>query len=156
MLAIFLHVTAIVIAGLMVGNELAVSVFVHPSLSQLNDTVHAPSAQSLARIYGKVMPFWYGLVLILTVAVAINLHLAWSEAEWIAILSVALWLLSIIFTLIGPVPINNQVIGWDLKHLPPDWKDLRKRWDWLHSIRVGIVFAAFVFLVTACLLAEAT
>lgn len=43
----------------MVGNELAVSVFVHPSLNRLDDTTHAPVAQSLARIYGKVMPFWY-------------------------------------------------------------------------------------------------
>ena len=154
--AIFLYVTTIVITGLMVGNEFAVSAFIHPSFSQLDDTVHASSAQSLARIYGRVMPFWYALVLILTVAVTINLHLARSEALWLAIMSTTLWILSIVFTLFGPVPINNQVIDWDLEHLPPNWKDLRSQWDRLHAVRVAIVFAAFVCLVSACLMMEVT
>lgn len=154
--AIFLDVTTVVITGLMVGNEFAVSAFVHPSFSQLDDTAHAPSAQSLARIYGRVMPFWYALVLILTVAVAINLRLARSEALWLAIVSATLWVSSIVFTLIGPVPINNQVINWDLEHLPPNWKDLRSRWDRLHAVRVAILFAAFVCLVSACLMMEVT
>lgn len=150
--AIFLYVTTVVITGLMVGNEFAVSAFVHPSFSQLDDPAHASSAQSLARIYGKVMPFWYALVLILTVAVTINLRLAQSEALWLAIASATLWVSSIVFTLIGPVPINNQVINWDLAHLSPNWKDLRSRWDRLHAVRVAIVFAAFVCLVSACLM----
>lgn len=154
--AIFLYVITVVIMGLMVGNELAVSAFVNPSLSQLNDTAHAPSAQSLARIYGRVMPYWYALVLILTVIVAINLYQAQSEALWLAIVSIGLWVLSIVFTLIGPVPINNKVIDWDLEQLPPDWKDLRKQWDRLHAIRVTILFAAFVCLVSACFMAQAT
>lgn len=154
--AIFLDVTTVVITGLMVGNEFAVSAFVHPSFSQLDDTAHAPSAQSLARIYGRVMPFWYALVLILAVAVAINLRLARSEALWLAIVSATLWVSSIVFTLIGPVPINNQVINWDLEHLPPNWKDLRSRWDRLHAVRVAILFAAFVCLVSACLMMEVT
>lgn len=153
---IFFYVTTVVIAGLMVGNEFAVSTFVHPSFSQLDDTAHAPSAQSLARVYGRVMPFWYALVLILTVVVTINLRQAQSEALWLAIVSTALWVLSIVFTLIGPVPINNQVINWDLEHLPPNWKDLRSRWDQLHAVRVAIVFAAFVCLVSACFIAEVT
>lgn len=152
--AIFLSDTTIVIAGLMVGNEFAVSAFVHPSFSQLDDTAHAAAAQSLARIYGRVMPFWYALVLILTVAVSINLRLARPDALWFAIVSATLWLSSIVFTLIGPLPINNQVIGWDLEHLPPNWKDLRSRWDRLHAIRVAILFAAFVCLVSACLIME--
>lgn len=154
--AIFLYVTTIVIAGLMVGNEFAVSAFVNPSFSQLDDTAHAPTAQSLARIYGRVMPFWYALVLILTVAVSINLRLARSETSWLAIVSATLWLSSIVFTLIGPLPINNQVISWDLEHLPPNWKDLRSRWDRLHAIRVAILFAAFVCLVSACLIMKVT
>ncbi len=150
--AIFLYVTTIVITGLMVGNEFAVSAFFHPSFNQLDDTVHASSAQSLARIYGRVMPFWYVLTLILTVAVTINLRLARSETLWLAIMSTILWLSSIVFTLIGLVPINNQVINWDLEHLPPNWKDLRSQWDRLHAVRVAIVFAAFVCLVSACLM----
>lgn len=155
MSAIFLYATAVVSAGLLVGNELAVSVFVHPRLSQLEDRTHAPSVQSLAQIYGKIMPFWYALVLILTAAVTINLRLVRSEALWLSIASVVLWSLSIIFTLIGLVRINNQVIGWDLERLPSNWKDLRKQWDQLHAIRVALLLAAFISLVIACLVAEA-
>ncbi len=122
--ATFLYVTTVIVAGLMVGNEFAVSAFVHPSFSQLDDTAHASSAQSLARIYGRVIPFWYALVLIMTLAVTINLGLARSEVLWLAVVSTALWVLSIVFTLIGPVPINNQVIGWDAERLLDDGTDL--------------------------------
>jgi len=57
-----LSVVAIIIAGLMVGCELAIAAFVHPALDQLPDDVHLPAASALARMLGTVMPVWYPLV----------------------------------------------------------------------------------------------
>ena len=39
-----LNVFAIIVAGLMVGSELAIAAFVHPTLVRLSDTVHLPAA----------------------------------------------------------------------------------------------------------------
>jgi Anthrone oxygenase len=58
-----------------------------------------------------------------------------------------LWLFIIIFSLVGPVPINNRVKAWDIRSLPPDWREQRRRWDQLNAIRVVIIAAAFVALI---------
>jgi len=55
----------------MVGNEVSVSAFVHSQLDKLDDKIHATAAQVYARIYGKFMPFWYALTLMLTIAIAL-------------------------------------------------------------------------------------
>ena len=60
----YLNVVAIIVAGLMVGNELAIAVFVHPTLDRLPDDVHLPAASALARVLGRFMPFWYILSLL--------------------------------------------------------------------------------------------
>ena len=57
-----LNAVSIVIAGLMVGNELAIAAFVHPTLDRLPDDVHLPASIALARLLGMFMPFWYALV----------------------------------------------------------------------------------------------
>jgi hypothetical protein len=66
--------------------------------------------------------------------------------------SALLWFCAIVFTLLGPVRINNEVIGWDLRALPADWKSRRQQWDRLHAVRVCILLAALVCLVVACLI----
>jgi uncharacterized membrane protein len=63
-----LNVVAIIVAGLMVGNKLAIAVFVYPALNRLPDDVHLPAASALARVMGTVMPLWYILVFLLTLA----------------------------------------------------------------------------------------
>jgi hypothetical protein len=42
-----LDVVLIVVAGLMVGNELAIATFIHPTLDRLADEVHIPSAAAI-------------------------------------------------------------------------------------------------------------
>ena len=41
----------------MVGSELAIAAFVHPTLDRLPDNVHLPVASALARVLGRFMPF---------------------------------------------------------------------------------------------------
>jgi hypothetical protein len=63
-----LNVVAIIVSGLMVGCELAIAGFIHPTLDTLPDEVHLPSASALARELGKFMPLWYILVFLSTSA----------------------------------------------------------------------------------------
>jgi hypothetical protein len=51
-----LNVVAIIVAGLMVGSELAIA-FVHPTLDKLPDDVHLPVASALARVQGRLCRF---------------------------------------------------------------------------------------------------
>jgi uncharacterized membrane protein len=138
-----LRIVAIVVAGLMVGSELAIATFVHPTLDKLPDDVHLPVASALARVQGRFMPFWYILVFLLTLAeVVIQWHQSGRLPIWIAT-SAVLWILAILYSVTALVPINNQLKS----NPPPDWKMYRRRWDLLHRWRVALLTIAFAFLI---------
>jgi uncharacterized membrane protein len=142
-----LNVVAIIVAGLMVGSELAVAAFVHPTLDRLPDNVHQPVAIALARVLGKFMPFWYILVFLLTLAeVYIQWHQSGRLPVWI-VTSAILWALAIVYTITTLVPVNNRIASWEKVAPPADWKTFRSRWDMLHRWRVALLTIAFAFLI---------
>jgi uncharacterized membrane protein len=142
-----LNVVAIIVAGLMVGNELAIAAFVHPTLDRLPDDVHLPAASALARVLGRFMPFWYILVFLLTSVVALVLwHQSGQLPIWIAA-SAILWVLASVFSVTTLVPINNRIASWTTGTPPADGKTFRSRWDVLHRWRVLLLTIAFAFLI---------
>ena len=138
-----LNVVAIIVAGLMVGCELAIAAFVHPTLDKLPDDVHLQAASALARVLGRVMPFWYILVFLLALAEVV---IQWRQFGTLPIwstVSAVLWALASLYSVIALVPINNRI-----KSTPPtDWKTYRRRWDLLHRWRVVLLTIAFAFLI---------
>ena len=145
-----LETAAIVVAGTLTGSELAVAVFFHPGISRLEDVVHIRVAQALARVLGMVMSFWYPLALLLALAVTFVAHTARSTPWWLALASTVLFALISVYSMLLPVPINNQVVRWQPDSLPANWRDLRRRWDLLHAIRVVFLVVALVLLVASC------
>jgi len=142
-----LEIAAIVVAGTMTGNEIAVAVFVHPRIRRLEDAVHIRAAQTLASALGAAMPFWYALTFLLSLAVTFVAHAMWSTSWWIALGSVALFAAMIVYSVLLPVPINNQVARWQPDSLPANWRELRRRWDRLHAIRVVFLVVALIVIV---------
>ena len=142
-----LNVIAILVAGLMVGCELAIAAFVHPTLETLPDAIHLPAASALARVLGRFMPFLYILVFLLTVAESvIKWHQSTRLPIWVAT-SAILWMFAIVFTVTTLVPINNHIASWEKVTPPADWKTFRSRWDMLHRWRVVLLTIAFAFLI---------
>src|SRR4029434_8096360 len=107
-----LEAAAIVVAGTLTGSELAVAVFFHPRISRLEDAVHIRAAQTLARVLGMVTPFWYALTFLLTLTVAFVAHTTRSTPWWLALASAVLLALISLYSVLLPVPINNQVARW--------------------------------------------
>ncbi len=147
-----LEIAAIVVAGTMTGNEIAVAVFFHPRISRQDDAVHVRAAQALASALGAAMPFWYALTFLLSLAVTFVANTTWSTPWWLALGSAALFAVIIVYTVLLPVPINNQVARWQPDSLPANWRELRQRWDMLHAIRVVFLVVALIFLVTSCVI----
>lgn len=144
-----LEIAAIVVAGTMTGNEIAVAVFFHPRISRLEDAVHVRAAQTLASALGTVMPFWYALTFLLSLAATFAVHTMCSTPWWLALAATALFAIMIVYTVLFPVPINNQIARWKAESLPANWRELRRRWDTLHAIRVGFLVVALILLVTS-------
>jgi len=72
----------------------------------------------------------------------------WPTSNTLLLISaVVLWIIIIVFSVIGPVPINNEVISWEIGRLPDDWEAKRSQWDVLNAVRVLLIGLAFVALV---------
>ena len=141
-----LETVLLVAAGTLVGNEICIAAFIHPIFYKLPDECHLRAAQPVAKLLGAVMPFWYIAVVVLTAAECylsrngnpVALHLLES--------ALGIFVGSIVFTLLGPVPINNQIARIVPEQPPQNWLALRKRWDRLHAIRVAIITVALILL----------
>jgi Anthrone oxygenase len=142
----FLFLILICSTALVLGNEFSIAVFIHPSLSRANHLNFFPAIQVFAKLFGNVMPFWMGgTVLVHLIVLWITWRWPAAHSLWLLLASL-LWIAIVLFSVMGPVPINDRVKGWDLTKLPPDWEDQRRRWDQLNAIRVVLIVIAFVSL----------
>ena len=146
---LFLDVLTILCTGLMIGNELAVSLFVNPVIWQLEERSQAKALSLFAGILGKVMPFWYALCLLLMVAETyLRRH---QPALALLLIAVAIWIAIIIYSVTALVPINNRIAGL-ADRLPEGWRQEPKRWDTYHRWRILLLVIAMVCLVTGILI----
>jgi Domain of unknown function (DUF1772) len=139
-----------VVLGLMCGSELNVAAFGHPTLNRQPLELHIPMRASLARLLGRVMPFWMAGSTLLNLALLLPFeHL--SETAWrLAAISSAIQVAGVVFSLVGPVPINNRIAKWTTGTLPADWQAQERRWDGYHWLRtVGLVVGFAILILSA-------
>lgn len=94
--------------------------------------------------------WWFGVVLMLAIVanagVAVLVR-AEAVAFWLAVASVALILLSLVVFFVWVYPGNVATQNWTVA--PPDWQDLRARWEYGHAVNAFIMLAAFVAIAGA-------
>jgi uncharacterized membrane protein len=140
-----LDLIAILSLGLMIGNELAVSLFVNPALWKLDPSPQARALSLLARSLGKAMPFWYALCLALLIAEAyVRRHGAHAPLLDAA---VAVWVIAIVYTVTLMVPINNRLAQMNPDSPFPEWRCKHALWDKLHRLRILMLGMAMACLV---------
>jgi len=91
-----------------------------------------------------VAPIWYASTILSLIA---SIFLAHNQFQrGLFGLSAALAVSAMLFTFVGPLPINNRIVRWDLNNLSANWKQECKKWDKLHNIRTAILFASLIAL----------
>src|ERR1700685_3347474 len=142
-----LQILAIVILGLMCGSELNVAACGHPILNRQTIEVHVPVRAALARWLGRVMPFWMAGSALLNLLLLLPFgHL--NQSAWrFAAIAFTIQVLAVVFSLVGPVPINSRIAKWTTESLPEDWQAQEDRWDQYHWWRTCGLIAAFAILV---------
>jgi uncharacterized membrane protein len=146
-LRLLVHILAIVVLGLMCGSELNVGLFAHPMFRRQPLAVHIPARAGFAALFGRVMPFWMsGSTLLNLLLLFPFIHL--SRAAWrLAAVAFAIQVLSVVFSLLAPVPINNRIMRWTPEALPADWKAQEARWETYHALRTVALIGAFALLI---------
>jgi uncharacterized membrane protein len=142
-----LKILAVLTLGVMCGSELNVAAFAHPTLNRQPLEVHIPMRASFAKLFGRVMPFWMGGSTLLSLLLLLPFERLNERAWYFAAVAAAIQVVAVVFSLIGPVPINNRIIKWTPEALPDDWQAQEHRWDLYHWIRTCGLVVAFAILV---------
>jgi hypothetical protein len=81
-----------------------------------------PVRSSSAAMFGHVMPFWMaGSTLLNLLLLPPFEHL--NKPAWhLAAIALGIQILAVVFSLLGPVPINNRIAKWTPESLPSDWQ----------------------------------
>jgi uncharacterized membrane protein len=141
-----IYLLAVLVLGLMCGSELNVGAFAHPALNRQPLETHILMRATFARLFGRLMPFWMTGSALLNILLLLPFaHLA-PQAWRLAALACAIQVLAILFSLVGPVPINNRIMKWTPQSLPDDWKAQEQRWDAYHLVRTCGLIVAFAAL----------
>jgi uncharacterized membrane protein len=121
-------------------------------LNRQSQDVHILVRASLAALLGKVMPFWMPASTLLNALLLLPIgHL--NQTAWrLAAMALAIQVCAVVFSLVGPVPINNRIARWRPESVPDDWKAQEHRWDLYHWLRTGGLVVAFLLLVSATML----
>ncbi len=134
-----IEILAVVIAGPMVGVEIAVGAFTNPVFGRLPDDAFRQARSSASRVLGRVMPFWYIAAL---VAIIVAAAVTWPN--WLLVASAAVMAVVVLMTVTLMVPINNRIGRWtDVVD-----RDLARRWDRLHWLRIVLLLVMVVLLAT--------
>ena len=141
-----LQLLSILVLGLMAGSELNVAAFAHPLLNRQSLEVHVPVRSELATLLGRVMPFWMTGSTLLNLLVLLPFEHLDDRAWHLAAVAFAIQVLAVVFSLAGPVPINNRIAKWRPETLPSDWRSQEHRWDLYHWFRTVGLVVAFVIL----------
>jgi len=82
-LKVLIILLSLFVFGLLVGNELAVAVCIHPVLYSVSDEEHVRVAKPLAMRFGRSMPFWYALSLVFAILQMLIMRAA-PAARWLS------------------------------------------------------------------------
>jgi hypothetical protein len=141
-----LSIVLLMLAGTLVGSEICIAIFIHPTLYNLPDECHLRAVKPIASVLGRVMPFWYFAVFALGLAECYFSRRSGTVIHHLMYAFTGLVGLSVVFSLLGPVPINTRISSLDPSHPPGNWRELRQRWDRLNQIRVAMLLVALFLL----------
>ncbi|MBS1806509.1 MAG: DUF1772 domain-containing protein [Acidobacteria bacterium] len=137
-----LDVLSIVSIGLLIGAEFSVSAFINPVLLKLEPVAEARATSLFAQNLGQMMPFWYVANLLLLIAEVV-MHRHDAGISWLTAAPM-LWVVTIGFTLLILVPINNRIATMNPNAYSDKLKQEHAKWEMLHRWRVLSLTMAFV------------
>jgi hypothetical protein len=133
-----IEIAALVLMGPLVGVEFGVAAFTNPLVAKLPDAAFRQVSSGGGRLLGAVMPFWYigALVVLLAEAVMFRNALVIGAATLMAA--------AVLLSVTTLVPINNRIARWQTD--ADVSRDLARRWDRLHWLRVALLAALWLLL----------
>jgi Domain of unknown function (DUF1772) len=137
-----------VLAGSLAGMELSSWAVVHPAMWRLEHIEQVHAEKALYRRFGQVQAPQMAATIALSAAAGAA---ADGPTRTLAGVATGCFAAMLGLTLAGNMPINVAVLRWREPGDPARWKQLRRRWDRIHTVRILLDTTGFGLLVAACL-----
>ena len=127
--------TNVFLAALLTGDEAGSKFVVHPAVKALSTTsAQIEAEQALVRGYKPVMAVLMTSTVLSAVPV---LRLSRSRSvRSLTLVGMLSYAMMLCITLLGNMPINNQTLAISADTSSTTWRQLRRGWDNLHTIRI--------------------
>lgn len=137
------------LGGLLAGSELTSWGIVHPTLWKLEHREQVNAEKLMYRRFATVDPFLMTAAIVACFVAAAALY---GRSAVLGFAAGGCFSLMLAITLLGNMPINVRVMRWDDDEGSADeWRQLRRRWDRLHSVRIVLDIGGFVLITLAAL-----
>ena len=138
-------IVSLVLAGVLTGNELGTLAVVHPALRRLGFAEEVAAEREITRRYGFFMPVLMNATVVAAFVAAGQLD---GSARTLALAGGGCYLVMVVITLAGNVPINVRTLRFD-QNDEREWRAMRGRWDRLHALRIALDVGGFTLIAAA-------
>lgn len=111
-----------------------VAAFAHPTLNRQPLAVHIPVRSSFAAQLGRVTPFWMAGSTLSNLVLLLRFERLNTVSWRLTAIALAIQVAAVVFSLVGPVPINNRIAKWTPELLPNNWRNQEHRWYVYHGV----------------------
>lgn len=140
-------VLLVFVSGLFWGPWLALS----RSMSTFTPEVFLAIVHRMDRNMSSVMTVLFPVALLSTVPVLILSFNKQPETFYLTLTALALFIVTLLVTMLVEVPIVTQIRTWTLATLPSNWQQLRDRWGAFHYARIAPSIVGLVLLLVAAI-----
>ncbi len=138
---------AVLLAGLLAGSELTSWAVVHPTLWKLEHRAQVRAEMLMYRRFASIDPFLMTATVIAAFVASGTLD---GRSSTLSLIGAICFAMMLAITLIANMPLNLRILRWDEDHGDPEeWRRIRRRWDRLHTARIGLDSAGFVLVALA-------
>lgn len=139
------------VSGMYWGPWLAVS----RSFAAFKPPVLLPVVSEMGHNIGPLMTVLVPAALLSVILVLVLSYHLYSVTFFLALAALALFILTLVVTMLVEVPIVMQMTAWTVSTLPSDWQQLRDRWGAFHLLRVVPSIVGLVLLLVGAIFTSA-
>jgi uncharacterized membrane protein len=102
--------------------------------------------------YGPIMSMLMPAAVLCTLVAAVVVYKRHPAAGYLLLAGFACFVVATAITLLVNVPIDGMMAEWTVATLPPDWAQVRDRWETYHTIRTFLSLGGLAATVAGSLL----
>ncbi len=126
------------------------------SIVSISPATFLETGNAMIRNLAWPMRFLFPAALLATLLVLVELFRAGrgrrlGPAFLLTLAGLLLFIVALLVTLLVNVPIDNQLRQWTISSLPPNWEQVRDRWQLYHSLRTFASLAGLALILAGAL-----